>query len=66
MKKLKEERLFKLLRNFLTIYLPEQRSCSIHTIKSYKESINLLLFFLETEMGISLFDVTFDTINAQI
>jgi len=66
MKKLKDEHLFRLLRNFLTIYLPEQRSCSIHTIKSYKESLNMLISFLETKKGISLFDITFDTINAQI
>jgi site-specific recombinase XerD len=66
MKKLKDERLFRLLRNFLTIYLPEQRSCSTHTIKSYRESINLLFSFLEAEKGLSLFDITFETINAQV
>jgi len=66
MKKLKDEGFFRLIRNFLTIHLPEQRSCSIHTIKSYKESLNLLLSFLESEKGISLFDVTFETINVQV
>jgi site-specific recombinase XerD len=49
----------------LTIHLPQQRSCSTHTIKAYKEAINLLLCFLETEKGIPLFEVTFETINAQ-
>jgi site-specific recombinase XerD len=66
MKKLKDERLFRLIREFLTIYLPEQRVCSAHTIKSYKEAINLLFCFLQSENSLSLFDITFETLNSQM
>lgn len=65
MKKLKDERLFHMIRNFFAVYLPEQRSCSPHTIKAYKESINLLFSFLEIEKRIQLFDITFETLNTQ-
>jgi len=66
MKKLKDERLFRLIREFLTIHLPEQRVCSPHTIKSYKDSMNLLFCFLQSEKSLSLFDVTFEMLNSQM
>ena len=64
MKKLKDERLFSLIRNFLTIYLPKQRMCSPNTTKSYRESINLLLLFLQSQKNLALPDITFDILNA--
>ncbi|MCL2672196.1 MAG: site-specific integrase [Clostridiales bacterium] len=66
MKKLKDERLFFFIREFLTVYLPKQRVCSPNTIKSYKESLNLLFCFLQSEKSMSPFDVTFETLNSQM
>ncbi|MDR0794580.1 MAG: site-specific integrase [Tannerella sp.] len=66
MKKLKDERLFRLIRSFLTVHLPEQRVCSINTIKSYKEALNLLLNFLQAEKSVSPFDVTFKMLDSSM
>lgn len=64
MKNLKDERLFILIRDFLTSYLPRQRLCSPHTVKSYRESISLLLGFIQKKYKISLAEITFSHINA--
>jgi len=37
MKRLKDETLFRLIRSFLTVHLPEQRVCSANTVKSYSK-----------------------------
>lgn len=63
MKELKDELLFKLIRDFLTVYLPRQRACSPHTVKAYRESLSLLLEFVQATQGISLFEVSFTHID---
>jgi integrase/recombinase XerD len=65
MKKLKDTTLFRLIRDYLTVYLPDQRCCSPNTIKSYRETLNQLFDFVTTQKKISLTDVTFDTLNNQ-
>ena len=45
--KIKDATFFKTIRDFLTVYLPKQKCASPNTIKSYRESLNLLLKFLE-------------------
>jgi len=65
MKKLKDERLFRMIREFLTIHLPKQRMLSAHTVKSYRESINLFLAFLQEKKHITLSDVTFEMLDAK-
>ncbi len=62
--KLKDEAFFKLIRSFLTIYLPKQKCCSVNTTKSYKETLNLLLDYLQTEKQIPLSQISFDHLNA--
>lgn len=66
MKKIKDETLFRLIRDFLTIYLPKQRVCISNTIKSYKESIGLLLTFLQVEKEISPFDLTAEMLDSSM
>ena len=39
-KYLSDDRLFILIRDFLTEYLPKQRFCSINTIDSYRATLN--------------------------
>ena len=65
MMKLKGETLFCLIRDYLTVYLPDQKCCSPHTIKSYKETLNQLFEFVTVEKGIPLTDVTFETLNSK-
>jgi site-specific recombinase XerD len=66
MKKLKDNTLFRLIRDFLTVYLPDQRCCSPNTIKSYRETLNQLFDFVTAEKNIPLTEVTFDTLNSQM
>jgi len=66
MKKLKDNTLFRLIRDYLSVYLPDQRCCSPNTIKSYRETLNQLFDFVTAEKNISLTDVTFDILNNQM
>ncbi len=66
MKKMKDEKLFKLLRDYLIIYLPEQKCCSENTIKSYRESLNILLDFVIEKKEILLEDITFSLLDYQM
>jgi site-specific recombinase XerD len=66
MRKLKDENLFCLIRDYLVVYLPDQKYYSPNTIKSYRETLNQLFDFISHEKGISLENVTFETINAQM
>jgi len=60
-----DERLFGLARDFLTIYLPKQKSCSENTIKAYREVLNLLFGYIKRENGFALSEITFETITSQ-
>lgn len=65
MKKLKDNTLFRLIRDYLMVYLPEQRCCSPNTIKSYRETLNQLLNFITASKKVPLIAVTFDDLNSQ-
>jgi integrase/recombinase XerD len=64
MKKLKDQTLFRLIRDYLSVYLPDQKCCSSNTVKSYRETLNQLFDFITLKKNISLTDVTFETINS--
>jgi len=66
MRKLRDEKLFKLFRDYLIIYLPEQKCCSENTIKSYRKSLNILLDFLIEKKEILLEDITFSLLDHQM
>jgi len=66
MKKPKGDTLFRLIRDYLSVYLPDQRCCSHNTIKSYRETLNQLFDFMTMEKDISLTDVTFETLNSRM
>lgn len=62
----RDERLFRLIRDFLTVYLPKQKSCSENTVKAYKEAINLFFDYVKLATGLSLADITFEKMTSQI
>ena len=66
MGKVKDELLFTLLHNFLTIYLPDRRKLSPNTIRSYKTTWNELLDFVAAEKGISALSVTLKLLNREL
>ena len=54
---------FALIHDFFKIYLPKQKNCSPHTIKSYKTALEALLDFVKVCKGVRLSDVTFEMID---
>ena len=64
--KIKDDAFFRLIRDFLTIYLPRQKCYSKHTIKSYRETFNLLLDYLKNEKKIPITQITFKLLNHSI
>lgn len=59
MSKIADETLFKLIHDFLLIYLPTQRNSSPNTIRAYKTSLEMLLDFIKEYNQTSLSKVTF-------
>lgn len=56
--KLKDPGLYKMIKNFLTSYLPVVKKKSQHTVRAYQDALNLYLSFLNEEYHISLREVT--------
>lgn len=52
--KIKNEKFFTTLRQYLQVYLVKNRNCSSNTIKAYKESLNLFFKYLEDVFQIAL------------
>lgn len=63
MGKKKDDKLFCFIRDFLTVYLPEQRCCTQNTIKSYRETLNILFDYIRQEKNIPLAKITFSTLD---
>lgn len=63
--KIKDKMFFELLKEYLTVYLPLQRSVSPHTVKSYRETLNLYLVFLCTHKHLYLKDLSFSDITEE-
>jgi site-specific recombinase XerD len=59
MSKVADETLFRLVHDFLVIYLPLQRNSSPHTIRAYRTSIEMLLDYVKRQDGIPLCKVSF-------
>ena len=55
--------LFGLIHDFLKVYLPKQKKCSVHTIRAYQLSLEQLLDYVKEQNQIALADVTFEMLN---
>jgi len=62
MGRVKDEELFRLIKNFLTIYLPVQRKASPNTVNNYRIVLDQLLMFTASDKKISFMQVTSDMI----
>ena len=58
MKRFKDKQLFISIRTFLTDYLPNIRCKSENTIKSYRDTINLLIIFFKEEKQIDIYCIS--------
>lgn len=63
--KMRDEKFFEYLRDFLTVYLPRQRCFSQHTVKAYQDTINLLLDYFVKVRKIRLEKISFSAIDYQ-
>ena len=61
----KSTRFFKLVRDFLTVFLPDQKAASPNTAKSYRESLNLLTDYICIKNGIRLGKISFDCLSRE-
>ena len=66
MGKVKDEQLFSLLRDFLLIYLPNQRHASNNTVKAYRTAWNQLLKYIAGQKKIPMMSVTFEMIRYEM
>ena len=55
--------LFTLVRDFLINYLPVERKCSPHTIRSYQKSLELLFDYVKMQKNVPLSKVAFEMID---
>lgn len=65
MGRLKDRRLFDMLHEYFTIYLPNYRPASEHTLRSYKKVVDIFLEYLKQKHNASLFDLSFDMIDRE-
>lgn len=65
MKKIKDPQLFNSIREFLVVYLPQIRGKSSHTVKAYREALNLFILFLKDTRHIDIFGFTTSMITGQ-
>ena len=66
MGKVKDEQLFTLLRDFLRIYLPNQRKSSSNTVKSYRTTWNQFLRYAAGQKKVPLISVTFEMLDYEM
>lgn len=58
-----DDSFFKHVRGFLTVFLPKNKCYSQHTVKAYRDTLNLFRQFLYEEKKTSFTNITFDGIN---
>lgn len=62
---LKDPELFKLVKSFLTSYLPVIKKKSTHTISAYRDALNLFFLYLTERHNLSLKDICMDDFNQE-
>ena len=63
MERVNDPILFKCIHDFFVIYLPKQRNCSEHAIRSYRNGINSFLDYIKETKGIKLSQISFSMFN---
>jgi integrase/recombinase XerD len=61
-----DDRFFKHVRGFLTIYLPKNKCSSQHTVKAYRDTLNLFRQFMLEVKKIAFTQIHFDQINHEV
>lgn len=63
--KIKDPELYKLMKTFLTSYLPNTKQKSEHTVQSYRDALNIYISFLSENKSIGLKDICFSDFNQE-
>lgn len=58
--------LFRLIRDFLTVYLLKQKAASPNTIKSYKHTLNLFLNYAVDTLKVPMIDLEFQYLSREL
>ena len=58
-----DDRFFRMVRDFLLIYLPKNRCDSPQTVKSYREALQLRRTYLKDDRGLAWTPITFDCLD---
>lgn len=58
------DRLFPLIREYLTDYLPNKKFYSAHTVEAYRTALNLFLDYVCDSGGLELYQLTFSKITS--
>lgn len=61
-----DEELWRHVRNYFTVYLPQARGSSPHTIRSYQKSLDSFLDFVAKWKEMPLSSVTFSMLNSEM
>ncbi len=65
MGKVKDEKLYSLIRDYLMIYLPVQRKASNYTVTTYRTVLNQFLRYVSDHKKVPLRSITADMINSK-
>lgn len=56
---------YRMVRDFLSVYLPKQRGASTNTVKSYREALNLLIEYIRDTEDKALEEVNFQCLSGE-
>ena len=57
---------YRIVREFLTVYLPKQRGASLNTVKSYKDALNLFIDYTSVSQSLPLSEICFGHISGDL
>ena len=63
--KIKDPGFYRLMKSFLTSYLPNIRQKSVHTIQAYKDALNLYVSFIMEDKSIGFKDISAADFNQE-
>ena len=66
MGRVKDEKLFQMIHDYIRVYLPNQRCSSPHTIKAYRMALEQLLEYVATQKTLSISEITFDMLDSEM
>lgn len=66
MGRVKDEKLFQMIHDYIRVYLPNQRCSSRHTIRAYRMALDQLLEYTAAQKKLAISEITFDMLNSEM